>query len=96
MHRVFVLIGRFSVHLGEAFYISNRGEIACLGTLPNGDLRVVLLVPAGLAAHQGLSGTPVTSQVPAQQGAIGVPDPRDNLTSILGQLAARTYPRQQP
>jgi hypothetical protein len=63
------LIGRFPVHLDEAFYISNRGEIACLGTLPNGDLRVVLLVPAGLAARQGLSGTPVKSQVPAQQRA---------------------------
>jgi probable HAF family extracellular repeat protein len=92
------LIGRFPVHLAEAFYISNRGEIACLGTLPNGDLRVVLLVPAGLAARQGLSGTPATSQAPAQQRAAArsVPDPRDNPTSLLGQLAARTRPRLQP
>jgi probable HAF family extracellular repeat protein len=91
------LIGRFPVHLAEAFYISNRGEIACLGTLPNGDLRVVLLVPAGLAAHQGLSATPATSQPPAQQRAAArsVPDPRDNPTSLLGQLAATTRPRLQ-
>ena len=92
------LIGRFPVHLAEAFYISNRGEIACLGTLPNGNLRVVLLVPAALAARQGLSATPATSQPPAQQRAAarGVPDPRDNLTSLLGQLAARTRPGHQP
>jgi len=71
------LIGRFPVHLAEAFYISNRGQIACLGTLPNGDLRVVLLVPAGLAARQRLSATPATSLAPAQQPAAArsVPDP---------------------
>jgi len=91
------LIGRFPVHLAEAFYISNRGEIACLGTLPNGDLRVVLLVPTGLAARQGLSAAPATSQAPAQQRAAarGVPDPRDNPTSLLGQLATTIRPRLQ-
>jgi probable HAF family extracellular repeat protein len=91
------LIGRFPVHLAEAFYISNQGEIGCLGTLPNGNLRVVLLVPAALAARHGLSATPATSQPPAQQRAAarGVPGPRDNLTSILGQLAARTRPGLQ-
>jgi len=92
------LIGHFPVHLAEAFYINQRGEIACLGTLPNGDLRVVLLVPAGLAARQGLSATPATSQAPADQRAAarGVPDPRDNPTSLLGQLAATIRPRLQP
>jgi len=91
------LIGRFPVHLAEAFYINQRGEIACLGTLPNGDLRVVLLVPAGLAARQGLSAAPATSQAPADQRAAarGVPDPRDNATSLLGQLAATIRPRLQ-
>ena len=92
------LIGRFPVHLAEAFYINGRGEIACLGTLPNGNLRVALLVPAALAARQGLSATPATSQAPAQQrpAARGVPDPRDDPTSLLGQLAATTRPRLQP
>jgi probable HAF family extracellular repeat protein len=91
------LIGRSPLHLAEAFYISNRREIGTLATLPNGDMHVVLLVPAGLAARQGLSGTPATSQPPAQQRAAarGVPDPRDNLTSILGQLAASTCPGNQ-
>ena len=92
------LIGRFPVHLAEAFYISNRREIACLGTLPNGDLRVALLVPADLAARQGLSATPATSQAPAQHRAAGrgVPDPRDNPISLLGQLAATIRPGLHP
>jgi hypothetical protein len=92
------LIGPFPVHLAEAFYISNRGLIACLGTLPNGDLRMVLLIPAALAARQGLSATPATSQPPAQQrpAARSVPDARDNPTSLLGQLAATISPRLHP
>ena len=85
------------MHLAEAFYINGRGQIACLGTLPNGNLRVVLLVPAGLAARQGLSATPATSLAPAQQrpAARSVPDPRDNLAPGIGQLAATTRPRLQ-
>jgi probable HAF family extracellular repeat protein len=92
------LIGRFPVHLAEAFYINGRGQIACLGTLPNGNLRVVLLVPAGLAARQGLSATPATSQAPAPQPAAArsVPDPRDNLGPGIGQLAASLRPRLHP
>jgi len=91
------LIGPFPLHLAKAFYISNRGESACLGTLPNGNMRVALLVPAGLAARQGLSGTPATSPAPAQQRAVArsVPDPRDNLTSILGRLNTSSRPRLQ-
>jgi probable HAF family extracellular repeat protein len=89
------LIGRFPLHLAEAFYINNRGDIACLGTLANGDLRVALLVPGARAARQGLSATPATSQAPAHQRAAArsVPDSRDNLTSILGRLAASIRPR---
>jgi probable HAF family extracellular repeat protein len=89
------LIGPFPVHLAEAFYINNRGLIACLGTLPNGDLHMALLVPAGLAARQGLSATPAISQPPAQQHAAArsVPDPRDNLAPGIGQLAASLRPR---
>lgn len=91
------LIGRSPLHLAEAFYINNRGEIGTLATLPNGDMHVVLLVPAGLAARQGLSGTAGTSLTPAQQRAAArsVPDPHDNLTSIIGQLGATIRPRLQ-
>ena len=89
------LIGPSVLHLAEAFYISNRGEIGCLATLPNGDIHVALLVPAGLAALRGLSVTPGTSQAPDHQRAVArsLPDPRDNLASILGQLAASIRPR---
>jgi probable HAF family extracellular repeat protein len=44
-----------SVHLNEAFYISPEGEIACQGTLPNGDSHVVLLVPIPAAARDGFA-----------------------------------------
>jgi hypothetical protein len=40
------LIGRSPLHLAEAFYINNQGEIGCLATPPNGDMRMALLVPA--------------------------------------------------
>jgi hypothetical protein len=71
------LIGRSPLHLAEAFYINNRGEIGCFATLPNGNMYVVLLVPAGLAARQGLPVTPGTSQTPVHQRAVArsIPDP---------------------
>jgi probable HAF family extracellular repeat protein len=40
------LIGPTSVHLTEASYINDRGEIASLGVLPNGDQHVFLLRPS--------------------------------------------------
>jgi probable HAF family extracellular repeat protein len=33
------------LHLTEAFFISANGEIACMGTLPNGNTRVAVLTP---------------------------------------------------
>jgi probable HAF family extracellular repeat protein len=89
------LIGRSALHLAEALYINNRGEIACFGILPNGDVRMVLLVPAGLAAGQGLSGTPDTSAAPANQQAVprSIPDSRDQFASIRQRLAAVTGSR---
>ena len=45
------LIGRSPLHLAEAFYINNQGEIGCLATLPNSDMHMALLVPAGLTAR---------------------------------------------
>jgi probable HAF family extracellular repeat protein len=90
------LIGRSPLHLAEAFYINNRGEIGTLATLPNGDMRVVLLVPASLAAHLGLSATPGTRSGPAHQRAVprAVPDPRDQFNSIRQRLTAAS-PRFQ-
>ena len=86
------LIGRSPLRLAEAFYINNQGEIGCLATLPNGDMHMALLVPAGLTARQGLPGTPATrpastisTSCPAQH-----PDPRDQFASIRQRLAAGT------
>ena len=39
------LIAPSALHLKEAFYISDNGEIACYGSLANGDTRVALLIP---------------------------------------------------
>ncbi len=39
------LVGPTDIHLTESSYITDRGEIASLGTLPNGDQHVFLLTP---------------------------------------------------
>jgi len=64
------LIGRSPLHLAEAFYINNQVEIGCLATLPNGDMHMALLVPAGLTARQGLPGTPATRPASTIQQAV--------------------------
>jgi probable HAF family extracellular repeat protein len=91
------LIGPSPLHLVEAFYINNRGEIGTMATLPNGDVHVVLLVPASLAAHLGLSATLITPMGPAHQRAAprAMLDPRDQFNSIRQRLAAATSPRFQ-
>jgi len=91
------LIGPSSLHLVEAFYISNNGEIACQATLPNGDVHVVLLVPAGLQSAHGLSVTSGTSPTARNPGATarGIRDPRDQFATIRQRLAAATGPRFQ-
>jgi probable HAF family extracellular repeat protein len=83
------LIGRSPLHLVEAFYINNLGEIGTLATLPNGDEHVALLVPASLAARDGLFSTPGTNLATVGQRAVprGIPDPRDRFTSIRERLA---------
>jgi probable HAF family extracellular repeat protein len=48
------LIAKSPLYLTDAVYVNGRGEIACAAVLPNGDERIALLVPAGLAAKQGL------------------------------------------
>ena len=35
------------LHLADADFINDRGEIACHGYLPNGDAHAVLLIPQG-------------------------------------------------
>jgi probable HAF family extracellular repeat protein len=48
------LVAPSAVQLTQAWYINDRGEIADAGVLANGDLRVILLVPTGLAEREGL------------------------------------------
>jgi probable HAF family extracellular repeat protein len=88
------LIGHSPLHLMEAFYINNRGEIGTLATLPNGDVRVALLVPASQAASDGLRTTPGTHLATADQWAVprSIPDPRDRFTSIRQRLAIAIHP----
>jgi hypothetical protein len=91
------LIGPTPLHLAEAFYICNNGEIACQATLPNGDKHLILVVPAGLAAGRGV---PMTSgarpTIPNQRAiARSLPDRRDQFTTIRQRLAMVTRPRFQ-
>jgi len=89
------LIGRSPLHLAEASYVNNRGEIATQATLPNGDMHVALLVPASLAASEGLSSTPYTHMATAGQQAVprSVPDPRDRFTSFQQRPGRRPEAR---
>jgi probable HAF family extracellular repeat protein len=88
------LIGHSPLHLLEAFYINNRGEIATRAALPNGDVHVALLVPASLAASDGLSSTPGMHVATAVLRAVprSIPDPRDRFTAIRERLAAAIHP----
>lgn len=83
------VIGPFPVHLTEAFYINNRGQIACLGTLKNGNTRVVLLTPRGQAASQLLAAAHTPALVASHLSpSRATRDPRDGVNSAR-QLAFR-------
>jgi probable HAF family extracellular repeat protein len=59
------LIAPSALHLRTAEYISNRGEIFGVGTLPNGDQRVFMLVPnqeAGAASFHSTAARPLKAQ----------------------------------
>ena len=49
-------------------YINDRGEIAAEGTLQNGQSRVYLLIPAKLAARDGIEQRLPTADLPAASG----------------------------
>lgn len=66
------LVAPSDLHVREAHAITDRGEIVGVGVLPNGDSHDVVLIPADLAASEGLtSNAPApgtTSPTTAQQG----------------------------
>ena len=59
------LIAKSPLYLTDGVYVNGRGEIACAAVLPNGDERIALLVPAGLAAKQGLRTRVYGTSAPA-------------------------------
>ncbi len=53
-----------ALHVFFPFYNNDRGQIAGLGTLPNGDVHAVLLVPNDHNAHRRMSDITRTTLVP--------------------------------
>jgi probable HAF family extracellular repeat protein len=79
------LIGSTALHLTEAFFISARGEIACLGTLPNGDEHVALLTPGSGASASG-------SRAAAAAVSISTSDSRDLFKTLPQRIAQLSSP----
>jgi probable HAF family extracellular repeat protein len=48
-------------HVSQASYITNRGEIVCYENLPDGTTHIVVLIPTGLAASEGITATHASS-----------------------------------
>jgi probable HAF family extracellular repeat protein len=58
------LVAPSALSVLDGLYISDRGEIVGYGVLPNGDQHVILLVPASLAALEGvMSNAPAPGTV---------------------------------
>ena len=73
------------VQLTFALSISERGEIATLGLLPNGDQHVFAVMPTGQKA--GLSAS--TTKVGHPGNAVSRPTPSDLITRIRVQMGKR-------
>jgi probable HAF family extracellular repeat protein len=54
-YRLDTLVAPSAISVLNGLYIDDRGEIVGYGVLPNGDQHVILLVPAPLAALEGLN-----------------------------------------
>jgi probable HAF family extracellular repeat protein len=90
------LIGPIPLHLTEAFYISPRGQIACIGTLANGDSRIVLLIPAPpTAPNQNVraSRTPVVAGSARGEAPHSLADPRELFDTVSERVAQLSSPR---
>jgi hypothetical protein len=89
------LVAPNQLHLTEAFFIAANGEIACLGTLPNGDFHVAVLIPVAagaggpLARASSTHATPTTESVPVQAN----PNPFESAATGWERLALITEMR---
>jgi probable HAF family extracellular repeat protein len=80
------LLAPIALHLTEAFFISPSGEIACLGTLPNGDSRVAILTP--IAGADGRFA-PTSATQPTHSHEMTertVPDRRDLFSTVRDRI----------
>ena len=73
------LVAPSGIHLTAASFISDRGQIIALGTLPNGNQHVFLLTPTGSALGAA------ASSVSHQRGG--------NLMNLISTPAKRSLPR---
>jgi hypothetical protein len=89
------LVAPTALHLNEAFYISPNGAIACMATLPNGDIHVALLAPAPAAARDGVARATPRPHIPTTPRVVAIRDPRDRFSTLpqrIGQLARQALP----
>jgi hypothetical protein len=78
----------------DTFYINERGEIAALGALPNGDVHAIVLVPAGEEEIAAASALPATHAVPT---AVRAPSPNaESLSSSSRNRTLNRVRRMQP
>jgi probable HAF family extracellular repeat protein len=83
------LVGPSALHLTEAFFIAANGEIACLGTLPNGDIHVAVLTPAAAGAGGRLARASSADAAATTQStfAQATPNPFERATKGWERLA---------
>jgi probable HAF family extracellular repeat protein len=82
------------LHLDEAFFVSARGQIACLGTLPNGDQRVALVTPFHGAPTQAIARANSSRSV-ANRNQVPAPAIREN-RDRLNTLSERILQGSRP
>lgn len=92
------LIAPGPLHLTEAFFISDNGEIACFAKLPNGDEHVTVLIPQPGGARDRLrraSSRRLTGRAAARRtaAALGTPDSRDLFGTPWERRAQLANPR---
>jgi probable HAF family extracellular repeat protein len=81
------LIAPSALHLTEAFFIAANGEIACLGTVPTGDMHVAVLTPAAAGASGRLARASSTTATTESVLAQATPNPFERAATGWERLA---------